>query len=316
MLVACGNSDRQAPPGVEPPKHVEVASPQCKRGETTCLGDDVVLCEDGHTRRTINSCKGGCRQGACIETCAAKDVELIYLVDSDREFFSFDPKRLPGDPFKKVGVLSCDPRDSPFSMAVDRNGIAWVVYQSGYVYQVSIHDAHCFSEAAKPNGAPPTFGMGFVTDGPKATTEKLFVAGEQSGELATLDVAKPTLDWTRQGQIKVPDARSPELTGAADGKLYAYFPGEDNRGFVQELDRAGKVVGTRWSLPPGKGRVNAWAFAFWGDVFYVFTTFDNINEVHAIHRKTGKAERIIANSTHRIVGAGVSTCAPLLERAL
>jgi len=40
------------------------------------------------------------------------------------------------------------------------------------------------------------------------------------------------------------------------------------------------------------------------------------NEAHAIHRKTGKHELVVSHSPHRIVGAGVSTCAPLLEKPL
>ncbi|MBA2542372.1 MAG: hypothetical protein H0V17_22210 [Deltaproteobacteria bacterium] len=157
--------------------------------------------------------------------------------------------------------------------------------------------------------------MGFVSDGPKATTEKLFVAAEDdSHALATLDISESPARWIPAGTITAKQQRNPELTGTGEGKLYGYFPGDPGRGFVQEIDRSGTAIGQRWNLPGrDKGRIGAWAFAFWGDVFYVFVTVEGTNEVHAIHRKTGKHELVRRESPHRIVGAGVSTCAPLLE---
>jgi hypothetical protein len=49
-------------------------------------------------------------------------------------------------------------------------------------------------------------------------------------------------------------------------------------------------------------------------VFYVFFTVDGSSSVHAVHMKTGKQERLLTKLPMVIVGAGVSTCAPLLER--
>jgi hypothetical protein len=316
-LVACGNEARAPEPTsrVEP---TEKPAPRCKTGEHVCSGDHVAVCEDGRPNRTLTTCRGGCKQGACVETCGANDVELIYLVDTARTLFSFDPKKLPGDAFRKIGDLSCDRSSTPFSMAVDRTGIAWVLYQTGRLYQVSILDGHCLRTAAPPEGAmAKTFGMGFVSDGPKATTEKLFVAAEDdSHALATLDISRFPARWIPVGTITAKQQRNPELTGTADGRLYGYFPGDPGRGFVQEIDRTGAPVGKRWPLAGETGRVNAWAFAFWGDVFYVFVTVEGVNEVHAIHRKTGKHDVIDRDSPHRIVGAGVSTCAPLLEKPI
>ena len=87
--------------------------------------------------------------------------------------------------------------------------------------------------------------MGFVSDGPKATTEKLFVAAETDSELATLDTATFPTRWTKVGEVVAKQARSPELTGTSEGRLYGYFPGEVGRGFVQELDRTGNAIGER-----------------------------------------------------------------------
>lgn len=312
-IAACGNAEREPP--VPTPKPSE--PPRCKPGSTRCAGDDVTMCEDDGSRRVIASCRGGCREGACVDTCGANDVELVYIVDGDRTLLSFDPRKLPGDPFHVIGELSCDPSSNPNSMAVDRSGIAWLGYASGVLYQASILDAHCFAKSARPTGAlTDRYGMGFVTDGPKATTEKLYVAEYGGTEIATIDTSTFPTRWVKQGRLPIKRDFPPELSGTSEGRLYGYFPGSNDRGFVQEIDRKGNLVGHRWDLPAKRGAIGGWAFAFWGDVFYVFLAMDDINEVHAIHRKTGKYELAVKNHAHRIVGAGVSTCAPLLEKPL
>ncbi len=313
LLVACGSPERDKPTPTPTPTPTIEARPSCKPGNTICAGDDIKLCEDGTYHRTITSCRGGCREGACIETCGAHDVELIYLVDDVGSLLSFDPRKLPADPFKRIGTLTCDPESRPYSMAIDRSGIAWVVYLTGILYRASIVDAHCLPSAAKVAGTPGGFGMGFVTDGPKATTEKLYATSPEHAQLGTVDLAKLPPAWTSTGSIAIFDGRAPELTGTADGRLYAYTPSDELRGFVREIDRTGAGKGTRWTLPAERGLVGGFAFAFWGDVFYVFVTFNEANEVWAIRRKTGKLEKVLT-SEHQIVGAGVSTCAPLLER--
>ncbi len=135
-------------------------------------------------------------------------------------------------------------------------------------------------------------------------------------QLGTVDLAKLPPAWTSTGGIAIPGLRAPELSGAADGRLYSYTPSDEQRGFVREIDRTGVGTGARWMLPAERGEIGGFAFAFWGDVFYVFVTFNDANEVWAIRRKTGKIEKVIASSPHQIVGAGVSTCAPLLEKPL
>lgn len=302
-----------------PPAPVAPPTPTCQPGERTCLGDDVVQCKaDGSFGDKLEACKGVCRAGACVDTCALQDVELIYVVDDDATLFSFDPKKLPGDPFHRIAKLTCDPDSTVNSMAVDRVGIAWLGYHNGKVHRASIIDGRCSSAGAVPRGAPTTFGMGFVTDGPKATTEKLFLAGGPvegvAKSLATLDTSSTPATWTAIAALRAPE--HPELTGTGEGRLFAYFP-SPGRGFVQELDRAtAKPIGRKWVLE-GKGQhVSAYAFAHWGGVFYVFTTVDDNSLVHAIHMKTGKQELVKDQLPNRIVGAGVSTCAPLLERAL
>jgi hypothetical protein len=169
-----------------------------------------------------------------------------------------------------------------------------------------------------PAGAPQTFGMGFVTDGPKATTETLFVAagafGTRTKTLARLDTAQLPPTWRPVATLET-DGHHPELTGTGDGRLFAYFPAP-GRGRVQELDRSTAApIGAPWVLGDAADAVEAYAFAHWGGTFYVFTTVGGVSSVHAVPMQAGAPARIATDLPMRIVGAGVSTCAPLLERA-
>ena len=283
-----------------------------------CAGDSVVECTPaGELGRTLQQCKDGCRQAACIDTCAVHDVELIYVIDDENHLMSFDPKLLPGDPFHTVGTLVCESPGRPFSMAVDRRGIAWVIYDSGNLYRVSIIDGHCAPSRYERSGdAPVVFGMGFASDGPKSDRETLFVAaGDQSHRFARLDTAPDVPELRSLPNLPAKPDHNPELSGTGDGKLFGYFP-DNGLGFVQEIDRtSSRLVGKRWKLRGGTAEVEAYAFAHWGGVFYVFaTTDDGISQVHSVNRTTGAYKLEIAKLPSRIVGAGVSTCAPLLER--
>ena len=314
-LVACKGSEPDKGSAKSAPKPTRATPPaHCTPGQPICVGDAVVACDAaGTVGKTVEQCKDGCRGGRCSSTCAIKGVELIYVVDTDHNLLSFDPQKLPDDPFHLIGKLTCETAGQPFSMAVASDGVAWVLYNTGRIYRVSILDAHC-SKAGDPEDGPDTFGMGFATDGP--TSEKLYVAAnDDSKKLAYLDTTKSPPTWNPITTIAANQERNPELTGTADGKLFGYFPDETSGGFVQELDpKTGSAIGKRMPLAAQGGEIEAYAFAHWGGVFYVFSTVDHTPAVHAIHRKTGKYELIRARVPYEIVGAGVSTCAPELER--
>ncbi|MBL8622808.1 MAG: hypothetical protein JNK64_15945 [Myxococcales bacterium] len=319
LLASCKARDAPSSSSSAPPggSSAVAPAPRCTPGARTCVDDGVAICQgDGTAGPKVEACAGGCRDGACVDTCAVQDVELVYVVDSDATLYAFDPRKLPGDPFRRIAALDCDAARAVNSMAVDRRGVAWLGYQNGLVHRASIIDGRCVGRGAAPRGAPRTFGMGFVTDGAKATTETLFVAsGEGPGTtLARLDTAAQPTTFEPVATL-AGDGNHPELTGTGDGRLFAYFPAP-GRGRIQELDRAtGAAIGTPWVLGDATADVSAYAFAHWGGTFYVFTTVDGVSSVHAVPMQAGAPARVATDLPMRIVGAGVSTCAPLLERA-
>ncbi len=304
-----------------------------------CDGQDVVTCNaDGTYGAVQTTCGGGeaCVGGACSRSCTADGVDLIYVVDETYRLLSFNPRNLGTavDPFTLIGQLSCQTTmgdvpgwvgaggpPTPFSMSVDRTGSAWVLYTSGEVFKVSTQDASCQPTGYLARQANMLlFGMGFVSDAAGSDAEHLFIGGGNpdatagGGRLGSVDPASYGLAML--GNITAVSELSPELTGTGNGELFGFFPGL-SRAFVQQIDKtSGAPVGAEQQIPGGLGgNVQAWAFAQWGGKFYIFvTTTDGLTSnstVRTIDRMTGAAQTVLQNLPYIIVGAGVSTCAPV-----
>jgi hypothetical protein len=307
-----------------------------------CSGNNVVTCNpDGTFGTIVTTCGNGMMCGAggtCMNSCTADGVDLVYVVDEQNDFMSFDPRKLPGDPFTMIGTLNCpttgssiqtgNPTVMPFSMSVDRDGVAWVLYTNGQLFQVSLTTAAC-TAAGNTVGASgmELFGMGFVTDTSGGMTEKLYLAGGNNDptasprKLAYDDTHGGNLTPIAAGTITASPAQfSPELTGTSEAKLYGFFPNLTQTAYVQEISKAdGSPVGMTWPLGnTGLGaNINDWAFAQWGGTFYIFvTTSDSQGQnrnstVRTIDKMTGAYTTILQNLPYYIDGAGVSTCAPV-----
>ena len=311
--------EKRVRPRVEaeaPPPPI-AAAPRCV-GARTCVGNDLVACVGGELGAVERTCRDGCTAGACLDTCAAQGVELIYGVDERQRLHSFNPRAVPGEEFREVGQVACAGGEWPFSMAVDRRGVAWVLYDGGSLHRVSIVDGRCLGSVATLPGVPRRFGMGFVSDGPGAETERLYAAGyDEPRELGWMDTAEVPLRWQTLGPRPRGWGQNPELTGTGDGKVYAYAPGGRGAGRVQRLDRtSGAPVGPAMTVGDGGERdvVRSWAVAHWGGSFYVFATVGSDSRVYAVDGKTRASRLVRSGLPMRIVGAGVSTCAPLLEQ--
>lgn len=295
-----------------------------------CVGDAVHTCNaDGTIGGFVETCgPGQCSGGSCGGggNCGGNGTELIYVVDDSSNFLSFDPTKLVpgGSPFTQIGTLNCPAgtplgggigNATPFSMSVDRNGTAWVLYNSGEIFHVSTQDASCQATGWQVgNGGFELFGMGFVSDAPGSDQETLFISGGDANDLVggNLGSINPAnLALTTLGQL--PDAeQSPELTGTGDAKLYGYFPGSTST-FVANLDKTTAMRGESWNATQLEGGASAWAFAHWGGRFYIFATSGllvPINAVYELDPATGMNTTVINASAFRVVGAGVSTCAP------
>ncbi len=297
----------------------------CAPGVDLCVGDVLHACTaEGAIGDPVERCADGCEDGRCVDDCA-EGADLVYVVDSDYALLSFDPRT---EAFRRVGSLRCPAARSwpewpsaaatPFSMSVDRGGRAWVLFTSGEVFFVDTRDASCAASGFERGQAGfELFGMGFVSDAPGSRAETLYVAGGRVGQLGAgqLGAIDPgTLALTPIGSLPRGDV-GPELTGNANAELFGYFPGDPTR--VARLDKASAREADAWSLPALSGQPRAWAFAHWGGRYYIYVSTQRggseRSQVLRLDPSDGSTETVIDESPYRVVGAGVSTCAPTVS---
>lgn len=255
---------------------------------------------------------GGAGGGSdCSE--AAK---LIYVVGTTYELYSYYP---PTKEFKQIGLLNCPSNGAtPFSMAVDRQGIAWVLYNDGNIFHVDIENgASCAKTQYVPGQAGfLTFGMGFVADAPGSSDETLFIGNYNGQNLGKID--PKTLTVTPVGNYSGGNGLTgaAEITGTGSARLYGFFyKGFGQPTYVAEINKSNAVlesVASPNNVTVGSG----WAFAFWGGSFYLFTAPSGDSVVtkftlDPMDPTMGTVNVEVPSVGFVIVGAGVSTCAPV-----
>jgi hypothetical protein len=299
----------------------------CSPGEVAvCEGSALFACGvDGARGEKITDCESGCANGQCVTDCAI-GAELIYVVDVENTLLSFDPRT---SAFARVGRLDCpagptwprfgDGPATPFSMAVDRQAQAWVLFSSGEIFWVDTATANCRRSPFPPgSGGFELFGMAFVSDGADTQSETLHVVGGpvdaiERGRLGTVDARAS--DVTYVAMLPAHDYGA-ELTGNGNGELWAYWPGPNSS--VARIDKFDAFVEQEWPLPALRGQPAGWAFAHWGGQYFVFISESDgaggvSSRVLRFDPVTGRTVVAVEETGRRIVGAGVSTCAPVVS---
>lgn len=249
-------------------------------------------------------------------TDCTEQARWIYLVDNGNALLRFDPESGSLTP---IGTIACPTSATPFSMAVDRQANAYVLHDDHRIYQVSTVDASCTATSFAPDQMGlELFGMGFVSDSEGSDLEHLFVAGGPESGIGGGSATLGRIDmpgWTvaRVGSV----GGSPELTGTGTGELWGFFPDTDPMS-VRQIDKGTgatlRTLDVSAVDSSGLGIASAWAFAYWGGRFYVFYmgALDASSGIYRVTPDTMTVEPVRTNTGYRIVGAGVSTCAPTI----
>jgi hypothetical protein len=156
--------------------------------------------------------------------------------------------------------------------------------------------------------------MGFSTTTAGGDVDELYVAG---GPDPTTAAGNATLHKLDVGQYTATPLGNvdgqPELTGNANAELWGFFPAASG----PHIEQINKTNGTAISSSPlpasMSGQPAAWAFAFYGGDYYVFLKkmTDSSTIVYEVS-STGALVGMTSAPGRTIVGAGVSTCAPVV----
>ncbi|MFT3765805.1 MAG: hypothetical protein QM820_09840 [Minicystis sp.] len=253
---------------------------------------------------------GGSGAGGGTPGCAA-ETQFVYTLTADNELYRFNPPTLE---FTLVGVLDCPTAfASPYSMAVDRDGHAWSVFTDGSLFTIDTKNAHCTATSFAPGQHGfLTFGMGFSANAPGSSAETLFVTDSALGSGSTQGLAKIDTQTMVLTPIAAYDkiAARAEMTGTGDARLFGAFEGSPY--VVAEIDKPtahilSQAPQTAINYAPGSSN---FAFAFWGGDFWLFVGPGFSTDVFR-YRPSDGTTVLMTTVPQVIVGAGVSTCAPI-----
>ena len=290
----------------------------CVPNSRFCHTNNVMLCaSDGQSYTTEETCKTVCNEGECLDYLCPEDSTYIYLVDSNYHLIKFNPGDKNGNYLTELFTLNCgNGISTPFSMAVDREANAWVLYNDSTLYKIKISNPSCEKITTfSTNGSGlSTFGMAFSLDTVGGKTDSLFIANsETNGIFGRIDTNN-NMSYTPLGAFPSFYDQTPELTGTALAELYSFSPGQ-NEQHISKIDKTTGNVIVDYAIPGAGSFINAWAFAHWGGDYYVFETLNttNNNRILRFSPKTNETEIFLEYTPYRVVGAGVSTCAPTVR---
>jgi hypothetical protein len=268
---------------------------------------------------------GSSDDGGVAESCS-EAAKLVYVVSSENHLYTFLPSKLPdvSVAFTDLGLLGCsDPGDAVNSMAVDRHGTAYVNYGSGKIFKVDTKTLDCTDTGFVPgqSGFSPNVSMGFSADSPGSMDETLFVSDNTGDDTQARDgkgVAR--LDLGQSPPALVPLGAFTgavmggrcELTGTGDAKLFGFFTTQPAH--LAQIDKSNGATPDATMLPTVDASVGGYAFSFWGGSFWFYTASDTeATKVTRYDPTTSPPTTTVAAPMlpFTIVGAGVSTCAPL-----
>jgi hypothetical protein len=267
-----------------------------------------------------------------VPECADAGTQYIYLITEENNLYHFYPPDIPnGTAYSPIGQINCPAAmgDTPFSMGVDRKGIAYCVFQSGNLFRFAAGDPAntCKATPYVPTkiGNGVTFGMGFASD-LNDPGETLYIASDDPAAgpttpelLGSIDVKSFTLNTVGQFPKVIGSA---ELTGTGSGRLFGFgvsdVPGNTTYRFLEfDTTNAGLITDIPLQMPTDTQSIVAWAFAFWGGDFYFFTSTQtgssNISRYTPQPGDATATAKLVLQVQDTIVGAGVSTCAPLQQ---
>jgi hypothetical protein len=208
-----------------------------------------------------------------VECACVPDNDRILVLSDEAEIWAYTPGL---DAFEFLADVNCPGVQNPYSMAVDRAGVAWIQYSDdGNVYTFDPKDPGPCSLTnvfAKPAGFD-YFALSFAPDTPRDPCDRLyllnytgegpFAEGPGIGALGVFDPMSDTV--TKLGPT---DYDGGELAGTGGGRLFAFAGVEPAK--LVEYD---KTTAQPLSILPLAGfrKTRASAMAFHGGDTYLFT---------------------------------------------
>lgn len=306
-LLACSSDFglTGAPPprqGHEDPA-ADTAAPPVETTEDTSEPEDTAAASEPDTEPVDTAVETPVDDPPPEDDCTVTDDLVYVLARDDGSLHTFDPSTLT---FDRLGRVDCGTSWDPASMAVSRDGVAYVRYANNALYAVDLETLSCsVTSYSDRHTAFDSFGMGYATNASDTWRDRLYVANADT--LGVIDPA--TWEIRTLGRM----ASQSELTGNAEGELWAMLPLE-SPAELEQLDKTSGAV--LESLPlrgfPQASNIDTFAFATWDGDFYLFVRENGVGNSTDVYQVTraGVMTKVLERVGFDVVGAGVSTCAP------
>lgn len=247
----------------------------------------------------------------------------IYLVSDMGQLVTFDPDTLI---FEDLGAIECPTDGFPFALAVDRQGHALISYFS----ETPPFAIETFAIAlANPDACEPVVlplpegrmlaGTGYASTSAAEPCDDLYLFSTPMIEGATGVIGRIDRDTSEYVEVGAAPYYQAQLSGTGDGRLFGFAGTEGGElGSIASLvrfDIADAAVIDDEALD-GLNADNGLGFAFWGGDVYFFT--DDAQDTSVVTRLDydgsdgGGTSVVVDHTPMRIMGAGVSTCAPFV----
>lgn len=317
---SAGGSDSAATTGDDGGSETGRPSDPGTSGAATATGEDPDDRDDSIRLDVEGMTGGGSGDGGTAECPCSPTTDRIYVLGVNGDFAAFDPAALT---FTDLGRPCVG---AAFSMAVDRTGFAWMMENSGDIQRLDLSNpANC-----EDPGYVPDFGqagMAFVSNSAADPCDRLYLHSTAitggNGELGVVDPASLAVS-----SLGATGYSAVELTGTGDGRLFGFamplgLGGPVSQPTIVALDKATATVLETHGVPEIQS-TGYFAFAFYGGDFYIFhdsnpnmsNTQTSVSSVTRVDWDESEgpgrtATTLVQEAPLLVVGAGVSTCAPL-----
>jgi hypothetical protein len=264
---------------------------------------------------------GGSNGGYCTDPA-----KLVYTLEENKRFSKFDPATGTFTPIGN-GYINCQTtttNSAPYSMSLDRNAIAHVLFRNPFnaseppqLFRVDTSSGTCTPTNWAEQLGIKLFVQAYSTDTMGGEDDRWYIAGGSSITSTTLTFAEldPTsFVATPRGSLVGPA----DISGNADAELWTYVATSN----PPRIDKVDKATGaSTMSIPLANlaGTPQTWAFARWGGDFWVFLKrgSDQATKIYQFDGTSGTLKNttdtnLVGPTTRNVVGAAVSTCAPLI----
>jgi len=264
---------------------------------------------------------GGNTGGYCTDPA-----KLIYTLEENKRFSKFDPATGNFTPVGS-GYINCStPTTSfiPYSMSLDRNAIAHVLFRdyldagaAPQLYRVDTSSNTCTPTNWSEQLGIKFFVQGFSTNTMGGDDDVWYIAGGAAITSTTLTFATLNpLSFTATSIGSLPGPA--DISGNSDAELWTYVA-TSSPPRIDKLNKASGAVTQTFPLANLAGSPQTWAFARWGGDFWVFLKrgSDQATKIYQFDGTNGTLKNtidtnLVGPTTRNIVGAAVSTCAPVI----